>query len=374
MIESLASVGPEGWPQVTAAPAMMRAVVFAGFGGPEVLHVRQVPVPPCGPDDVVVRVAAVSVGRLLDLGTRAGRNPFARFTFPHVLGAEHAGTVVAVGAAVSDRRVGDRVAIFPVVSCGECVDCREGFTEACAALEVIGVHRTGAYAEYAVSPAQNAHAVPAGVSPVDAAGLALAGAVAANQLLTVPVKPGDWLLVQGGGSSLGSLTSALAVQRGVRVIATSRSVQKRRMLIDIGVEAALDPLAADFVSAVSTLTDGRGVRAAIDDLGQPDIWVRTLEVLGTRGTLVCSGAFLADGGVHVDLMRLYLRNQRIVGVRTGNAASSRWLWEQVEGGLRPIIDRTFPVARAADAHRYMQANQNSGRVVLTVDGEHSWAG
>ena len=373
MIESLAAV-EDGWPGVAVLPGVMRAVVFDRFGGPEVLQVRQVPVPTCGPRDVVVRVAAVSVGRLLDLGTRAGRNPFARFTFPHILGAEHAGTVVAVGSAVGDRRVGDPVAVFPVVSCGGCLDCEQGHTEACAALQVTGVHRPGAYAEYAVGPASNAHAVPAGVSPVDAAGLALAGSVAANQLLAVPVDPGDWLLVQGGGSSLGSLTAALAAQQGVRVIATSRSVQKRRMLLDVGVEAALDPLAADFVSAVSTLTDGRGVSAAIDDLGQPEIWSRTLEVLANRGTLVCSGAFLADGGVHVDLMRLYLRNQRILGVRTGNAASSRSLWRQVERGFRPIIDRTFPVARAADAHRYLQSGRNCGRVVLTVNGEHCWAG
>lgn len=361
------------WPEFESIPLNMRAVVFDEFGGPDVLRVRKLPVPTVGDDDILVRVAAVGVGRLLDLSARAGTHPFARFRFPHTLGAEHAGTVVSVGDGVVSRKVGDRVAVFPVVTCGECSFCREGSTEACDTLQIIGVHRPGAYAEYVVSPARNAQAVPAALGPVDAAGLALAGPVAENQLHTAGIEPGQWLLVQGGGSSLGSLTAALAVHQRIRVIATSRSSDKRDLLKKMGVEAALDPTDPGFVESVLNLTGGRGVDVAIDDLGEPQLWNRTLEVLATRGTVVTSGAFLGKAGVHVDLMRLYLRCQRIIGVRTGNATSTELLWRHVAQGFHPVVDRTYPAARAADAHRYMESDQNMGRVVLTTGRDEDWA-
>lgn len=361
------------WPDaILSTPDTMRALVFDQFGGPDVLRVAERPTPRPGPEDVIVRVAAVSVGRLLDLETRAGTNPIARVTFPHVLGAEHSGTVVAVGANVPTSRLGEHVAVFPVLTCGECRDCRAGHTEACFSLRLIGVHREGAYAEYAASPAVNAHVVPAGTTPVDAAALALAGPVAENQLRAASITVGGWVLVQGGGSSLGSLTAALAVSHQARVISTSRSSVKRRQLLNLGVEVALNPTADDFVDAVMAVTGGRGVEVAIDDLGHPAIWDATMQVLATRGTAVTSGAFLGKSGVHLDLMRLYLRSQRIVGVRTGNAASAALLWEQVAAGFRPIVDRTFPISVAADAHRYMESGGHFGRIVLTTSADQDW--
>ncbi len=374
MVGTQATLAPVAWPDlVSAPPKTMRAVVFEEFGDPDVLQAADIPLPHFGADEIVVKVAAVSIGRLLDINARNGTLPFASFRFPHVLGAEHAGTVVAVGADVRSPQIGDHVAVFPVVTCGSCVECRDGHTEACPDLRIIGVHRPGAYAEYAVSPAVNAHVMPAGIGPVDAAGLALAGPVAENQLMAASLRAGDWVLVQGGGSSLGSLTASLAVHHQARVIATSRSVAKRAKLLELGVEVALDPTAPEFSDTVLQLTGGRGVAVAIDDLGHPDIWAKTMNVLASRGTVVSSGAFLGKGGVHLDLMRLYLRSQRVVGVRTGNSASAELLWRQVANGFRPIIDRTFPAARAADAHRYMESDENMGRVVLTTSTPQDWA-
>jgi hypothetical protein len=156
MRERLADVMPSVWPAVPGAPpATMRAVVFRRFGGPEVLEVGELPVPPVGEQEVMIRVAAVSVGRLVDLTARAGTHPYARFVLPHALGAEHAGTVVAVGDGVCHLGAGDRVAVFPVFTCGSCRACRDGATEACPQLQIMGVHRPGAYAEYTVVPAAN---------------------------------------------------------------------------------------------------------------------------------------------------------------------------------------------------------------------------
>lgn len=368
---STAPAAAQAWPSVPATlPTTMNAVVFERFGGPEVLRPAVLAMPTVGPGEVLVRVAAVAVGRLLDLTFRAGLHPSARPTFPHVLGAEHAGTVVAVGTGVDSLQIGDHVAVFPVLSCGVCAACADGAGEACPHLQVLGLHRDGAYAEYTSVPAGNVHVVPRHVDPTPAAALALAGPVAANQLVQAGLRCGDWVLVQGASSALGSLTAVLARHLGARVIGASRSAWKRDQLRELGLTAVVDPTDPGFVRQVLDLTGGAGVAVAVDDLGEPIIWERTLDVLADRGTVVSSGAFLG-GKVSIDVMRLYLRNQRIIGVRTGNAASVDVTWEAVAEGFRPVIDREFPLLAAGDAHRHLESSESMGRVVLTIEPRES---
>ncbi|WP_433799874.1 quinone oxidoreductase family protein [Actinomycetospora sp. CA-084318] len=373
---SEALLAQQSWPTVSdrpdALPARMQAVGFDRFGDPDVLTLREVDTPDLGPGQVAIRVAAVSVGRLLDVSARAGTHPYAHIALPHVPGAEHAGTVAAVAADVTTLRVGDHVAVLPVLTCGECAACAAGATEACATARILGLHVPGAYAEYTVVPAGNAFVVPEGVGPEQAAALALAGPVAQNQFDEAGLAPGEWVLVHGASSALGSLTAALALHRGARVIATSRSQDKRVRLEALGAAAVLDPLAPDFADRVREATGGAGVDLVVDDLGHPDIWNATMEVLAVRGRVVTSGAFLG-GRVELDLLRLYSRSQRIVGVRSGNARSARRLWAAVAEGFRPLLDRSYPVTAAAEAHRHLEDSANTGRVVLTTADE-DWAG
>ncbi|WP_280900750.1 MULTISPECIES: zinc-binding dehydrogenase [unclassified Streptomyces] len=353
-----------------SVPAAMRAVVFRRFGPPEVLEEAVLDTPRPGPGEVLVQVAAVGIGRLLDLTARAGRHPYARFQLPHVLGADHAGVVAALGEGVDAVRVGDRVAVFPVVTCGECVHCAEGHEEACPRLSLVGTHRPGAYAQFCVVPARNVHTVPDGIPPSMAASLALVGPVAANQLAQAGLRPGHWVLVQGAASALGSTTAALARHLGARVIATSRSPQKRAALAAAGADVVLDATAEDFAEQVREATAGHGVDIAVDNLGDPVVWDATLACLARGGTVVTSGAFLG-GKVQIDLLRLYSDCHRIIGVRTGNASAVKMLWTEAEHGFRAVVDRTFPIARAADAHRYMEEDNNVGRVALTL-GAQDW--
>jgi len=179
--------------------------------------------------------------------------------------------------------------------------------------------------------------------------------------------------VQGGSSALGSLTAALAVHLGARVIGTSRFAAKRERMLEIGMIAAVDSASPAFVEEVLALTGGAGVNIAVDNLGDERVFEETLAVLGTRGTVVTSGAFLGQKP-RLDLMRLYSRCQRIIGVRTGNAASAAALWREVDRGFRPVVDRAFPARRAADAHRYLEQDSSMGRVVLTTGSAEDWAG
>lgn len=360
--------GPKPWPSVIEPGDEMSAVVFSEFGPPEVLHDAVVPAPTVAADEVLVQVAAVSVGRLLDLRARAGTHPYARFVLPHVLGAEHAGVVAAVGSAVDSVQIGTRVAVFPSVCCERCRFCLRGQQEACPSLQLIGTHRPGAYADYVAVPARNVHPVPEGLSPVEASALALSGPVAQNQLTRAGFEPGMWVLVHGAASALGSTTAALAAHLGGRVIATSRSAAKReRLAATCGAEATLDATSPTFAADVRDLTGGQGVDLVVDDLGEPGIWATTVEVLAVGGAIVTSGAFLG-GDVSINLLRLYSNCQRVIGVRTGNPASVRAAWAEVARGFRPVVDRSFPRGHAPDAHHHVESDTNVGRVTLA----NSW--
>ncbi len=355
-----------GWPRPVPPPATMPAVVFREFGPADVLHVEEVPTPVPGPDEVLVQVAAVAVGRYLDVVARAGRHPYPSYRFPHILGAEHAGVVAATGEQVTGWAVGQPVGVIPNISCGSCVHCLRGYDELCPDLQLLGMHRPGAYAAYVAVPAGNLHEVPDGVSPEQATALALAGAVVLNQLDRTGFAPGQWVLVQGASGALGSLTARLVQHLGGHAIAMSRHEAKRAQLAGLGLDAVLDPSAADVVASVLDLTGGRGVEIVVDNLGEPALWATSMAVLAAGGHLVSSGAFLG-GELPVDLHKLYLRGQHLLGVRTGNAASARALWAQVAAGFRPPPGTTFPLFEAAEAHRFVEQDRNVGRVSLLTD-------
>lgn len=341
----------------------MRAVQFSRFGGPEVLEVVEVPRPEPGAGEVLVRVEAVGIGRLLDLVARSGAHPYAHFRLPHILGAEHAGVVAGLGEGVSGFTPGERVAVFPVLTCGRCRWCGSGRSEACGALEIVGVHRPGAYAELSCVPAGALQRIPDAVRAIDAAAVALVGSVAANQLHRAGVGRGTWVVVQGASSGLGSATVAYALWLGAHVIGLSLSAHKRERLVGLGADAALDPADARTPAVVRELTAGEGAEVVVDDVGGAQAWEVSLACLAPCGTLVTSGAFMG-GKVGLDTLALYSKNQRIEGIRTGNAASNAALWRAVAEGFRPVVDRVFALEDAAKAHGYLERGESFGRVVL----------
>lgn len=336
------------------------------FGGPDVLQIADVPVRRPGHEEVLVRVSAVSVGRLLDVAARAGNLGWARISVPHILGAEHVGVVQRLGRDVRGVTVGDRVAVFPVVADGTCPMCLRGREEACVDLEIVGVHRQGAYAAYTTVPARQLHVIPDDVTDEEACALALAGPVARQQLDRAGASPGAWVMVQAAGSALGACGALLAKFDGMRVIGTTRRTDKLPALRRIGVDAALNWQSANFIEDVLNLTNGRGVDVVIDNIGDPSMFLTSAAALATGGVIVSSGAF-AGGSVTLDLQRLYLRNQHVLGVRTANLDSVRRVWQDVARGFRTAVDRSFPIAQAADAHRYVERQDKVGRVLLTAD-------
>jgi len=344
----------------------MRVVAFHEFGGPDVLRVDEVPTPQPAPGEVLIRIAAVSVGRLLDLVARSGRHPYAKFTFPHVLGAEHTGVVAAVGADVAGFDVGDRVATFPLLTDPDCPMVTAGFAELSPTARIIGTHLSGAYADYIAVPATNVSAVPEGMSPAEAVAVALAGVVAMNQFTRAGLVAGQRVVVQGASSALGSTTALLARHLGARVIVTSRDETKRERLRELGFDAVLQASSPTFAADVRDVFDGSGADIVVDNLGDPALWTHGMDALAPGGAMVSSGAFLGRT-VPVDLQRLYSFGQRVIGVRSGNLAAARRLWAEAASGFRSVVDRTFPLTEAARAHEYVEASANVGRVALLTE-------
>jgi len=345
----------------------MRAIVIHEHGGPEVLQAADLPAPEPGPGEALVRVKAVSVGGFLDVANRMGRVAFARYSFPHILGSEHAGEVAAFGTdGRADLSVGDQVVVSNRITCGECVNCQAGREEACIQLGVIGVTTPGAYADYTVVPVGNLRALPAGLNHVEASAMIVNGPLAQHQLDLADAQKGDWVLVQAGASASGSMALRAAQQRGCRVIATSRQDWKRNRLTELGADVVLDSSGDDVPGAVRDATDGAGADVAIVNIGDPHLWEQTIESMALRGRIVTSGANFGERAAF-NARTFYERNQTIIGVRTANRESTDRCWAQVEHGLRPVVDQVFPLEKVADAHRHLEAGKNVGRVVLTVD-------
>jgi len=325
-------------------PATMLVVVVATPGGPEALQVveRPVPKPACG--EVLIKVAAAGVNGA-DLSQRRGTYALPPGT-PDILGLECAGTIVAVGEGVTDWVIGAQV---------------------CALL--IG----GGYAEYCAVPAVQCLPIPAGVSLIDAAGLPeVAMTVWSNVFEIGRLAPGETILVHGGASGIGTHTIQLAHRLGARVLATAGTDAKCRRCEQLGAVKAFNYKTQDFVAEARRL----GAVDVILDMVGGDYIRRGLELLAPGGRLVMlalkQGARLElDCGL-IQSKNLYLTGSRLRPrpvAEKGRLVSAvrKAVWPLIDSGdVKPIVDSTFPLRAAADAHRRMESGEHVGKVMLAV--------
>jgi NADPH:quinone reductase-like Zn-dependent oxidoreductase len=241
-----------------------------------------------------------------------------------------------------------------------------GRDDACPNAQLVGVHRQGSYAEFVSVPAKVVRRIPPSIGFEQAAALALSGPVAVTQLQVAGLRKGDWVVVTAAASGLGLVTSLVAQALGARVIACSRKEWKREILRGHGFEAVLNTDDDGFVDQVKELTAGRGVAIAIDNTASTSMFVKLCAVLDRLGVIVCSGALAAET-VPLDMRSLYLKSQSVIGIRTHTQASLDGFWQMVQDGIETRIDRSFPLDDVAEAHRYVEAEKNFGRVLLTID-------
>jgi len=348
----------------------MHAIVIRRHGGPDVLEPAEIAVPEPAEGEALVRVEAVSVNAFLDVSNRAGKVPFARYAFPHVLGSEHGGTVAGYGPGTAGPLpVGTPVVVRNTVFCWRCDMCAAGSSEACRTLGVIGVNRPGAYAEYTTVPVENLRTLPSGCGLVEATAMAVNGPLGYAQLRTAGLDETRTVMVQGAGSASGSMAAIVAKALGKTVLGTARGAERAARLAALpmydGVFDSTDP---DARAQIADRTGGAGVDVVIDNLAAPGLWHLGLDVLAPRGRIVTSGAKFG-GVVEVDVRMLYTLSKRIVGLRSAAEQDHDAFWKLVEtAGIRPLIDSVLPLDGAEKAHRRIESGGNVGRVMLTVGG------
>ena len=328
----------------------MKAVVLAGYGGPEQLSLAEVPDPVPQPGEVRIAVTATAVNRA-DLHQREGNYPPPPGA-SDILGLECSGRIAELGPGVTGWQVGDEV---------------------CALLA------GGGYAEQVCVPVVQLMPIPAGLDLIQAAGLPEAtntvwstvfdAAPAAHLTL------GERFLVHGGGSGIGTMAIQLAVAQGARVFTTAGSDRKVAACRELGAEVAINYREQDFAEVIAAETAGAGVDVILDTVGAKYL-PANLSSLATGGRLVVIG--LAGGATgQLNLAALMAKRATVyaAGLRARPveqkaaivAGTVAHVWPLIAAGrVRPVIDRVLPLAEAAEAHRIMAAGEHIGKVVLTV--------
>lgn len=341
---------------------MMKAVVFDAHGGPEVLQYREVPTPECGSDQALVRVRSSGLNRL-DLFTRLGNLPHP-VTMPHISGSEVAGDVEAVGEFVTTFRPGDRVVVAPYLVCGVCENCLAGEETTCLRGDVLGRRSQGGYAEYVAVAARQLVRIPDVVSYDAAAAVTLSTLTAWHMLVTrAQMRPGEDVLVLSAGSGVGTGAIQIAKQGGCRVFATASTTEKLDKARNLGADFVINYAETDFRAEVRRLTGKRGVDIVVEHVGQ-ETWEQSLGSLARNGRLVTTGATTGpNGGINID--RLFGAQLTIVGSFGGTRAELHGVLKMVEGGrIRPVIHATYPLERAREAQRILEARAQFGKLLL----------
>jgi putative PIG3 family NAD(P)H quinone oxidoreductase len=332
---------------MTELPTRMTAIGIRAPGGPEVLVPEQRPVPIPGAGEILVKVAAAGVNRP-DVMQRQGLYPPPKGA-PDIPGLEIAGEVAALGPDTRRWKVGNRVSAL-----------------------VAG----GGYAEFCVAHETHALTLPNGFSMVEAGAIPETFfTVWHNVFERGGLRSGETLLVHGGSSGIGTTAIQLAKVFGACVITTAGSAEKCDACRKLGADLAVNYKQEDFVAATKAATDGRGAEVILDMVGG-DYIERNYEAAAVEGRVV-QIAFQGSPRANVDFRRIMLKRLHHTGstLRARSVADKAAIARAVEdkvlpwlasGRVRPVIDSTFPLGKAADAHARMESSVHIGKIVLTV--------
>ncbi|MEL7542923.1 MAG: NAD(P)H-quinone oxidoreductase [Pseudomonadota bacterium] len=332
---------------MTEIPEFMQAVAIDGAGGPDVLSLEQARTPYPGEGEILIRVAAAGVNRP-DVLQREGHYPPPKGHSPR-LGLEVAGTVAVAGRGTTRFKEGDAV---------------------CALVN------GGGYATFCIADEGAVLPMPDGLTPVEAAGLPeTVFTVWHNVFERGALQSGEWLLVHGGSSGIGTTAIQMAKARGAHVVATAGNAEKCEACRNLGADRVINYHEEDYVTATKEVTGG-GANTILDMVGG-DYIERNIKAAAPDARIV-QIAFLNGSTAEVNFMALMLKRLTLTGstlrartaeIKAGIArAVEREIWPEVAAGkVRPIVDSTFALADVRDAHARMDGGSHIGKIILTMD-------
>ena len=325
----------------------MRAVIITKHGDPDVLSVIEVEQPQPNEYEICVKVRATSLNRA-DLMQRMGFYPDPFPGVHEIPGLEFAGTVVTCGARVKNWNIGDAV---------------------------MGIVSGGAYAEYLVVHEQQAMRVPTRVGLDDAAAIPEVFITAWDALVCQGnLQPGNWALVHAGASGVGTAAIQICKAIGANVVVTC-SANKRDACLALGADMAVDYHVDDFVEVCQRITAGKGINVVLDVIGG-EYLNRNVSTLATKGTIVQVG-LMGGGSTPFNIAALMPKRARLIGtvlrprkLEEKIVVTQRFINEILPmfetGKLRPVIDSRYSLENISAAHRYMETNASTGKIVINV--------
>lgn len=292
--------------------------------------------------------------------------PGLEIPMPHVLGADGAGTVEAIGGGVHGVAPGDSVVLDPGISCGDCEFCVAGQQSLCVRFRLLGEHVPGTFAESVVVPARNCHPKPEALGWVEAAAFPLAYLTAWRMVVTRGgVRDGDTVLVHGIGGGVSLACAQIAAYSGARVIATSHSDDKLRRATQLGVAETINYTTHDVVREVRRLTDKRGADLVIDNVGEAT-FAASIDAVCKGGRIVTCGA-TTGAEVPVNVRKVFWKQIDILGSTMGGEDDFAGMLGAVgSGALVPVVDRVFALDDAVEALARMRDAEQFGKIVLEI--------
>jgi NADPH:quinone reductase-like Zn-dependent oxidoreductase len=329
---------------------MSRVVEFAEAGGPEVLRFKNVDVPKAGPGQVRIRVKAIGLNRAESMWRHD--QYIEPVKFPARLGYEAVGTVDSVGRDVTTIAVDDEVNVIPSFS----------------------MNQYGMYGEVVLAPIHAVVRQPKGLSSVEAASIWMMFITAYGALIgDAKITSEDAVVIPGASSSVGLAAIQITNSVGAKSIALTRTSAKRKHLTDAGAKYVIATEEEDLVKAINEITGGQGARVVFDPVGGPTV-AKLIKTLSFQGLLYLYGA-LSDQVTTVSPLELIAKILTIKGYNiwttTGDAQRQKAAVDFVlagleKGTLKPVIDRVFPFDQIVEAHRYLEASGQFGKIVVTI--------
>jgi NADPH:quinone reductase-like Zn-dependent oxidoreductase len=319
----------------------MKAIRIHEDGGPEVLRYEDAPDPEPGPGDVLIQLRGASLNRL-DLWVRSGLPSVPK---PRILGADGAGLDPS----------GQRVVINPGIEHGD-------------RISVIGEHMDGTHAELIAVPESQVYPIPDELTFEEAAAFPLVFETVYRMLVTrAALQAGEWVLVWGVGSGIGTASLQIAKALGGRVIATSSSDAKLERAKELGADAVVNHESGDVVEAVKEATEGPGADIVVEHVGEAT-WQTSLQAARPHGRITVCGATTGPNP-KAALHRVWWKQLTILGSTMGTKDDFEGAYELVKSGrAKPIVDSVFPLPEARAAHERMESGEHFGKVVLRIPG------
>ena len=340
----------------------MKALAFHEHGGLDALGYQDVADPKIGESDVLVRVRAVALNHL-DLFVREGL-PGLALALPFWTGCDIAGEVAQVGTAVSDVRLGERVAVNPNLSCGRCEFCRKGEHSLCVKYGILGEHTHGGLAEYVKVDGRHVVALPERICYEHAAAFILVNMTAWRMLVTqARLRAGEDLLILGVGGGVSSAAVQIGKLCGARVWVTSSSEEKLQRARALGADECINYAKDDWVRVIGQKTGRRGVDVVLENVGAAT-WKGAIRTVAKGGRIVTCGA--TSGPIaETDIRLVFWKQLSIIGSTMSNDAEFHTVMSQLlSGRLTAVVDTVMPLRDGVDAQRRLAEGRQFGKIVL----------